>query len=112
MCNGIRIAMSDRGQPGANDGLGVFPWGSDLAALMLVLKLKGAYLLHFPPHGALKTELNRQALPNQERENVGGWTGVWTIQKVGYYCSVCPLLQTNDSHSGDAMHRFTICDGT
>lgn len=36
---------SDGGLPGAKDGLGAFPPGSDLAQLMLALKLKGGLKL-------------------------------------------------------------------
>ena len=39
----------DGGLPGAKDGLGAFPPGSDFAELMLALKLKGAWPRPRPP---------------------------------------------------------------
>lgn len=40
--------QSDGGLPGAKDGLGKFPPGSDMARLMLALKLKGSYPFIYP----------------------------------------------------------------
>lgn len=40
--------QSDGGLPGAKDGLGKFPPGSDMARLMLALKLKGSHPFIYP----------------------------------------------------------------
>lgn len=61
---------ADGGLPGAKDGLGAFPPGSDWAELMLALKLKGAL---YPSH--LWTCAHRpQASDIAPRRNVCGWS--------------------------------------
>ena len=56
----------DGGLPGSKDGLGKFPPGSDLARVMLALKLKGSYpfISHLYDH--VLTDTSRQEIQDKE----------------------------------------------
>ena len=64
----------DGGLPGAKDGLGAFPPGSDWAELMLALKIKGALPPRSPMATAKRTicAMVRQAIPNKEGTHAHG----------------------------------------
>jgi len=56
----------DGGLPGSKDGLGKFPPGSDLARVMLALKLKGSYPFISPLVLIPLTDASRQEIQDKE----------------------------------------------
>lgn len=63
----------DGGLPGAKDGLGAFPPGSDWAELMLALKIKGASsTCLLTKHSVNLCGVLRQAIPNKEGAHAHG----------------------------------------
>ena len=56
----------DGGLPGSKDGLGKFPPGSDLARVMLALKLKGSYPFISPSLVLTLTDASREEIQDKE----------------------------------------------
>ena len=96
---------ADGGLPGAKDGLGAFPPGSDWAELMLALKLKGMRFCVFPPHAAL-TRVVLQVNGIVRRRSECEWRGAGlpspqmavstTLRVSGTLASTC--RHSNDVH--------------
>ena len=58
--------------PGYKDGLSAFPPGSDLAALLVTLKLKGEKSINYPDCNHASMKILRKALPHKERAYANG----------------------------------------
>ena len=83
--------QSDGGLPGAKDGLGKFPPGSDLARVMLALKLKGSHPFISPSYHLVlifPTEPSRQEIQDKEgtfahREERPSVVAGWEFELLG-----------------------------